>query len=354
MTTPSRSVLIASALIVAGLGGGAPAVAKDTEATWLKRPTPQDLMAVWPTDALRRGQGGRAKIICVVTLQGALRDCRVESESPAGAGFGAAAIALTPQFLMKPATKDGKPVVSEVGIPITFAQMGPATGSHLGGPGINDAPPEKVLTRVRWLAAPSVADVRDAYPAEARAARKGGQATLDCRMKDGGLTGCSTLREEPAGADFARAAKSLTGKFRGPTQDSAGKSLNGAHVQVRFTFAPETLDSASPLVGKPDWTALPEPADFASVLPEAAKKAGVLKARVVLACKVAADGGLTDCHTLTEEPAGLGYGEATRTLTRAFKLGVWSAEGLPTVGGTVRVPLRFDLTDTTSPPAAKN
>ena len=42
-------------------------------------------------------------------------------------------------------------------------------------------------------------------------------------------------------------------------------------------------------------------------------------------------------------PAGLGYGEAAMKLSPYFRLAVWTDEGLPTVGGTVSIPLRFDL-----------
>ena len=45
----------------------------------------------------------------------------------------------------------------------------------------------------------------------------------------------------------------------------------------------------------------------------------------------------------SETPQDLGYAAAAMTLTPQFRLAVWTDEGLPTVGGTVRIPLRFDL-----------
>ncbi len=87
----------------------------DVRPDWLKRPDAADVLAVWPSAAWIKGLGGRAVISCRVTLQGALADCSVNREEPVGAGFGAAAIALSPQFLMKPGIRDGKPVEHDRG-----------------------------------------------------------------------------------------------------------------------------------------------------------------------------------------------------------------------------------------------
>src|SRR5690348_14301195 len=90
------------------------AVAQDRQPDWVKTPSARDLAAVWPAAALKEGEGGKAIIACIVTVQGTLRACRVESEDPPGKGFGGAAIALSSQFLMKPALKGGQPVEAGV------------------------------------------------------------------------------------------------------------------------------------------------------------------------------------------------------------------------------------------------
>ncbi|HEY8571657.1 TonB family protein [Phenylobacterium sp.] len=318
----------------------AAALAADTEPGWLKKPTAEDLLSVWPAEAARRGIGGKATVACTVTAQGALRDCKVVSETPAGSGFGAAAIALTPQFLMKPATKDGIAVASEVRIPINFDNG--MRGSMNRLPQRLDAFQTRLITNMPWIEAPTVADVRAVLPPAAKT--KTARVTLDCRVaKDGRLTGCDAAREEPSGQGFAKAAKALVGKFRAPTDDGKGGSLVGAHVHLPFTFAPEIANAAAPLIGKPQWAALPGGEDIDRVAPQAARKAGVLKARVVLGCTVGAGGTLTDCKVKTEEPSGHGYDAATLALAQRFRLSVWSAEGLPTVGGQVNVPVRYDL-----------
>jgi TonB family protein len=319
--------------------------AADTAATWLRKPTPQDLVSVWPVEAWRKGLGGKAVIGCTVSLQGALFDCVVRHEEPQGAGFGGAAIALTPQLRMRPATHDGQPVAGSVNIPIHFNARG---GS--GGPDL--APSDRILTGVAWREAPSYADVVAAYPPKARANAIGGQVMLDCAFReDGRLKDCSAAAESPKSLGFAAVARALSSKFAGPTALPDGSQTKGMHVHIPMTFAAEMLTQAKPTIGKAQWVALPTAAEFQAVFPKAASEAGVLQANVLLRCGVAPNGGLVDCAVVSEEPAIYGFGAATLPLTTGFRLNIWSAEGLPVIGGTIRAPIRFDLKPATGPPA---
>jgi len=334
------------------VGFGTPLLAADkpsSSADWLKRPTSEDLMSVWPTEALRRSIGGKATISCTVTIQGILRACQVVAETPPGAGFGGAALTLSRQFLMRPARENGKPVETVVSIPINFAAPRPETGSYLA-PKFD--PPQKrdrVYNRIPWKRAPSLEDMLAAYPAKARAAKVGGSVSLDCRLnKTGGISGCDILREEPRGYGFAAAARSMKDRFSGPLVDSRGETLASARVTLAFVFPAAVLDGSAAGIGRPEWTALPSAADMAAVMPAAAVKAGAYKARVVMECQVVAEGALSGCVAKTETPLGLGYGDAAIRLSSAFRLSVWTDEGLPAIGGKVRVPIRFDLDMTTA------
>lgn len=329
-----RSQLRLTLALAAALA--APAMAQDREVDWLKRPTSDDIQAVWPTEALRRGLGGKATVGCIATLQGTLRACQVLSEEPAEAGFGGAALALTRQFVMRPALKDGQPIESTVRIPINFPRF--AVGMTAPQPSKRS----RIYTQLPWRQAPTVSDVLAAYPAKARAAKIGGVAALDCEIKkDGSLGNCRALREAPKGYGFLDAAKTLAPKFVTPTTDGKIESIAGSRSHVTIAFTASALDS--PVIGRPRWTAVPAISDLAAVVPPEAKKVKVYKARVVMTCRVAAEGKVENCGVTSEDPAGLGYGQAATSLSPYFRLAVWTDEGLPSVGGTVNIPLRFDL-----------
>ena len=314
----------------------------DAPPGWLRKPTAEDLMAVWPTKAMAAGRGGSATINCMVSVQGALYDCVVLTESPASDHFGDAAVALAPQFLMKPAMLKGQPVVSALSVPIKF-YMPPGSRPDL-------MPPSKpmVAATMAWPEAPSYAAVAAAYPAKARATRLGGRATLNCEFaRDGRLRNCDTITEEPKGQGFGQAAKALAKQFRAQPTFADGKSVDGAPIQLPVVFDPAMLSGGAPVIGKAQWAGLPGAGDTSAAF-------GKLKiegtARVRLACVVQEGGAVTDCRVEQEDPAGQGVGAAALSLAPHFRLTTWTAEGLPTVGGTIQIPLRYELKDAAPAP----
>jgi TonB family protein len=92
-----------------------------TQPDWLSKPTGEDFAELYPKDAARNMVEGSATISCRIDAAGALIDCAATSEAPPGAGFGAAALAMSGKFKMRPMTKDGVPVAGGVvRIPIRF------------------------------------------------------------------------------------------------------------------------------------------------------------------------------------------------------------------------------------------
>jgi protein TonB len=84
---------------------------------WLQ--TPRDLARYYPMMALRRDIEGAVQLDCLVTTTGALQ-CTVISETPTTWGFGAAAIRISQDYRMVPATRDGAPVEGRYRMRVPF------------------------------------------------------------------------------------------------------------------------------------------------------------------------------------------------------------------------------------------
>src|SRR5450432_400814 len=88
---------------------------------WLRRPTGEEFASLYPKAAVDQRIEGRATMQCKVDAEGALIDCALLTEDPAGEGFGPAALAMSSLFRMRPMTRDGQPVSGGiVRIPIRF------------------------------------------------------------------------------------------------------------------------------------------------------------------------------------------------------------------------------------------
>lgn len=320
-----------------------PAPPADTHADWLKQPSPDALMSVWPRPAVYYGEGGRAVIGCTVTVQGLLRDCRVLFEDPVESGFGPAALQLSSQFMMKPAMRDGRPVESLARIPIVFKSFRPK------GP----IRTQLVIPSVLLDAAPTYAQVAAAYPQKARAKAVRGLASLRCVISPAGeVKNCVTLSEAPAGEGFGAAAKSLAPHFHAPAKLKDGTATEHAFTQITVAFVPEMLSAATPpVIGKPNWLSKPSGPQLLSGMPNTADTPDSIL--VVLDCLIGADGHLSDCKVDREDPPGHGYGVGGLASVSYFRVSVWTAEGLPSVGARVKVPIRYQYRDAPPPPAPK-
>jgi TonB family protein len=185
-----------------------------------------------------------------------------------------------------------------------------------------------------WVSAPTAAQVAAAYPAAAKAAHQTGKAVLDCRLQpDGRLRACKTLSETPAGAGFGEAALKLTGRFTGYT--STGRDEHEIHVPIEFSDAP----------GTPKIVIGPTAKDFQPLIAKAAGDKSVSKAEVLLDCKVGDKGAMTGCKAASESPAGLGVGDLAVKMAPKFIASLWGANGRPTLGANVKIPLEVAIRD---------
>ena len=104
---------------------------------------------------------------------------------------------------------------------------------------------------------------------------------------------------------------------------------------------------AQAVAGKPDpiqprWIRKPSGADLARYYPQQAVISQT-PGRVVLSCRVDAEGTLVDCNTEDENPVGMGFGDAALKMAPMFKMRPTTLDGKPVAGGTVLIPVAFAL-----------
>ncbi|HEY8572639.1 TonB family protein [Phenylobacterium sp.] len=80
-------------------------------------PSPYEGALAFPATAAANGISGRAVLRCRVNAVGRLADCSVKDETPAGYGFGKAALSLRSKFRMRPVEKGADPWVD---VPLNF------------------------------------------------------------------------------------------------------------------------------------------------------------------------------------------------------------------------------------------
>ena len=89
------------------------------------------------------------------------------------------------------------------------------------------------------------------------------------------------------------------------------------------------------VVTNPQWATPPEP-EF----PERATERGVTEAHVVLSCSASANGRVTDCSIIAEEPPGLGFGREAIAAARRATLSPRQVDGMA-ASARVTFPVTF-------------
>jgi TonB family protein len=324
---------------------------QNSAADWAREPTAGDLMRVYPEKARAKGIDGTGVIECIATVDGSLRACTIKSESPEGFGFGQAALAMAPQFQMKPEVNGGKRVEIKVDIPIRFTGPGTRAGTLIPGSDMSVGQ-KRVLANSAWTTTPTYADVAAVFPAKARDKKVGGKATIQCAFKDAGQVGyCNVLNEEPFGYGFGNAALDLARYFQGPTAFSDGKPTKGNFTTIPVVFPAGMGDGSAVYITTPSWRRTPSPQMYAAHFPVQARQAGVSASKVVLACTIGAEGDLTQCSINSENPAGLGFGEAVLAMAPAFLMRKWTEDGQAMVGRKIIMPISYQM-DVKEAPAA--
>jgi protein TonB len=106
---------------------------------------------------------------------------------------------------------------------------------------------------------------------------------------------------------------------------------------------PPTPEPPRPsIITKPDWSRRPTSEDLARYYPERAERMQ-REGKATITCKVKANGTLEQCSIVSEDPADMGFGDATLKASRLFKMKPMSKDGNPVDGGTVSIPLVWKL-----------
>jgi len=124
------------------------------------------------------------------------------------------------------------PVISVADSPVPESP-GPVT------PTPTPVPADPVIRNPSWISKPSGQQLMTAYPERALERGVGGVASLSCTVRaDGGVAGCSVVRETPGGQGFGRAALGLTRWFRLSPRTVDGQAVEGARVSMDIRFNP--------------------------------------------------------------------------------------------------------------------
>ena len=78
-----------------------------TPARWVEKPSDDEIAAAFPDEARAADDSGHVVVQCEISAAGEPSACSIQSETPAGDGFGQAALSLAPTFKFKPKTVNG-------------------------------------------------------------------------------------------------------------------------------------------------------------------------------------------------------------------------------------------------------
>jgi TonB family protein len=88
-----------------------------TDPRWLR--VPRDLSRYYPARAQQMAVEGSATLECLVAVSGRL-NCTIVAETPAGWNFGAAALRISQDYQMAPATQNGQAVQARYRMRVPF------------------------------------------------------------------------------------------------------------------------------------------------------------------------------------------------------------------------------------------
>jgi|HubBroStandDraft_5_1064220.scaffolds.fasta_scaffold69465_2 TonB family protein len=319
--------------------------------------------SVWPADALREHISGYVVLSCDIDRYGLAEWCKVASEKPANKGFGAAAMELRSTLKLKPPQGPDGPTDQVMNIAINFKAPdpqidwgsdrggGPTGGGPAGSNGMSSATmlsatpltgrPVVMLNNPVWASTVTHGDVARAYPQKAGGVE--GYAVAHCEVsRQGALSGCQAIKEDPENHGFGPAALKLASRFRVAPQWTTPPGHGDLWVDVPIRFPPPGADESRE-VASPYWVSGFDEDQALKVFPSEAAAKGLATGYGVAQCAVTADGALTGCEPRAADPDGLGFSEAAARLAATMRMNPWQPNGAPVDGASVEVGVRLNL-----------
>jgi hypothetical protein len=234
----------------------APAAAAAARQPGVASSDPQTVLAFYPPAARAAGIEGEAVIRCSRNEHLRLLRCSLISETPAGQGFGAAALAMAAQSQDNP--KINQPEL------LSAASVDQAVKFTLHPPDIDPDITRMAhsMTGPTLITEPTRAQIQAAYPVRALSDQVRGGAAMVCTVTETGhLQDCHVAAELPSGYGFGQAAVDLAGDFLLKPALLDGEPVGGRQVRVAVAFTTDDPDAPLTLQTAPAAGAKDKPAD---------------------------------------------------------------------------------------------